>query len=262
MTIAGAVAWGAVGIVLGLVVLWGIHLRTRDAGISDVGWAAGVGLLAVWYALVLEAGWAPRRWLVAALAATWALRLAGHLLVDRVLKGDEDGRWARLRDRWGTSAPAGFLTVFLLQAALAVVFSVFPLLAMLPAEASLRLRDVVAVVILAGSIVGESLADRQLARFRADPSTTGRVCREGLWRYSRHPNYFFEWLHWWAYPVIAIGAPWGWAALAGPALMLVFLWKISGIAATERHALESRGEAYHRYIETTSAFVPLPPKKG
>lgn len=259
MTISHAFAWGAAGVGLGLVALWVVQLRTRDAGISDVGWAAGIGLLAVWFALVLDVGWESRRWLVAALAGAWSFRLAGYLLADRVVKGDEDGRWARLRRRWGRVAPAGFLGVFLVQAALAVLLSLFPLLAMLPEETSLRVRDVAGAVILVVSIVGESLADRRLAGFRGDPTNAGKVCREGMWRYSRHPNYFFEWLHWWAYPVIAIGGPWGWASLAGPAIMLAFLWKISGIAATERHALESRGEAYRRYIETTSAFVPWPP---
>jgi steroid 5-alpha reductase family enzyme len=111
------------------------------------------------------------------------------------------------------------------------------------------------------SVGGEWLADRQLARFRQDPSNKGKVCRQGLWRYSRHPNYFFEWVHWWAYVLIGIGGPWGWLTLFGPAVMLVFLLKITGVPPTEKRALQSRGEAYREYQRTTSVFFPWPPKQ-
>lgn len=255
-----ALSWGAAGSAAFLLVLWGIQQRTKDAGISDVGWAASLGGLALLYAATLDAGWAPRRWLVAALAAGWAARLAWHLLTDRVLKGDEDGRWASLRTRFGDRAGLGFLAVFLLQAALAVVLSVAYLLAMRPEAEAWRAWDLLGVALVLVSVVGETVADRQLARWRADPANRGRTCREGLWRYSRHPNYFFEWIQWWAWPAFAVGAPWGWAALYAPAFMLVFILKISGIPPTERRALESRGEDYREYRRTTSAFVPLPPR--
>jgi steroid 5-alpha reductase family enzyme len=118
---------------------------------------------------------------------------------------------------------------------------------------------IVAVAVLA--LGGEAIADAQLSRFRRDPANRGTVCRTGLWRYSRHPNYFFEWVHWWAYVLIGIAAPWGWLALFGPALMLLFLFKITGIPPTEARALESRGDAYREYQRTTSVFVPWPPRR-
>lgn len=244
---------------IGLAVLWAIQLWTRDAGISDAGWTVAIGGLAVWYALVLDAGWAPRRWLVAGATAAWAFRLAGHLVVDRVLAGDEDARYRALRERWGERAWAGFFLVFQAQALLAVVFSAAPLLAMLHPESALRAWDVAGLVVVAVAVVGESAADRRLARFRADPANRGEVCDEGLWRYSRHPNYFFEWLHWWAYPVFAFGSRLGAWAVFAPALMYVFLTRLTGIPTSERRALESRGEAYRRYQERTSAFFPRPP---
>jgi steroid 5-alpha reductase family enzyme len=114
-------------------------------------------------------------------------------------------------------------------------------------------------VLWAGAVLGETVADRQLAGFRADPANRGAVCRRGLWRLSRHPNYFFEWVQWWAYVLIGRGAP---LTLIGPAAMLVFLFRVTGIPYTERQALRSRGEAYREYQRATSAFVPWPPRRA
>ncbi|MGH8164637.1 MAG: DUF1295 domain-containing protein, partial [Rhodanobacteraceae bacterium] len=110
------------------------------------------------------------------------------------------------------------------------------------------------------SVFGETIADRQLARFRANPANDGKTCREGLWRYSRHPNYFFEWLHWFAYVALAIGSPLWWLALAGPVVMFVFLRFISGIPYTEAQALRTRGDDYRAYQHDTSMLFPWFPK--
>ncbi len=127
-----------------------------------------------------------------------------------------------------------------------------------PAE-SLRVWDLAGFAIVLASIAGESVADRQLRRFRHDPANRGRTCREGLWRYSRHPNYFFEWLHWWSYAILAIGGPLSWLAALAPLVMLVFILFVTGIPPTEARAVASRGEDYREYQRTTSAFVPWPP---
>jgi steroid 5-alpha reductase family enzyme len=111
------------------------------------------------------------------------------------------------------------------------------------------------------AILGESLADRQLAAFKADPSNRGKVCSAGLWKFSRHPNYFFEWLVWVALFLFALPAPWGWTTIFAPALMLFFLLRVTGIPYTEQQSLRSRGEAYRSYQRTTSAFVPWFPKR-
>jgi steroid 5-alpha reductase family enzyme len=111
------------------------------------------------------------------------------------------------------------------------------------------------------AITGEALADAQLAAFKRDAANRGRVCEAGLWRYSRHPNYFFEWLIWVAYFVFAVGSPWGWVALIGPASILYLLLRVTGIPMTEEQSLRSRGDAYRRYQRTTSAFIPWLPKK-
>jgi steroid 5-alpha reductase family enzyme len=143
------------------------------------------------------------------------------------------------------------------QAAVAVLFS----LPILGAMRSGRLDTLAAIGVVTWliAVAGESLADRQLARFRANRANQGLVCRDGLWRYSRHPNYFFEWIHWWAYVLIGHGALLTWI---GPIGMLVFLFRITGIPYTELQALKSRGERYRAYQRTTSVFVPWFPRAG
>ena len=111
-------------------------------------------------------------------------------------------------------------------------------------------------------LCGETIADRQLAAFRAGAGNGSRVCQAGLWRYSRHPNYFFEWLHWFAYLFLAFGHPQWWLALTGPILMLLFLYRLSGIPWTEAQSLRSRGEDYRRYQAEVSPFLPLPPRRA
>jgi steroid 5-alpha reductase family enzyme len=268
-------AWGIAAALM--AALWVAQRFTRDAGIVDVGWAAGLGLLAAFHALRAADAPLGRRLLVAGLAGTWALRLSVHLLRDRVIgrparrgspggpvgaapRESEDGRYATLRASWGRRAQPFFFLFFqaqaLLDAILAVPFQVALATPRAPGDAI----DVASVSLLAVSVGGETLADRTLARFRARADSKGRTCREGLWRYSRHPNYFFEWLHWWTYPLLAWGAPWWALTLSAPALMLFFLLRVTGIPATEAQAVKSRGEDYREYQRTTSAFVPWPPR--
>ena len=247
-------------IVAGLMTaLWVIERATKNAGVVDVGWSAGVGLLAVFLAATTP-GDATRRWLIGGLLAVWSLRLAVYLLFDRVLGREEDGRYQTLRAKWGRRAGGYFFLFFQAQALLALVFALPAVVAMRTVRDGFSWLDGVGVGIWLVAICGEALADRQLAHFRADAANRGRTCRAGLWRYSRHPNYFFEWLHWWTYVVLAVGSPWWWVTLVGPALMLFLLFKVTGIPATEAQAVASRGEDYRRYQRTTSAFVPWFPK--
>lgn len=253
-------AWAAVIMVVLFAALWIVERIRLDASMVDVGWSAGLGLLAIWFAATTPAENA-RPWFVAALGAVWSLRLATHLLFDRVIGKSEDGRYVRLRASWGPRAGFYFFLFFQAQSLLALLF-VMPLAIAMRADRSLGdVFDGIGCVIWLTSVVGETMADRQLAAFRADPAQRGKVCRSGLWRYSRHPNYFFEWLHWWTYVVLAVGHPWAWLTLIGPALMLFFLLFVTGIRATEAHLLQSRGEAYRQYQRTTSPFIPWFPRK-
>ena len=240
--------------------LYFVQRARRDAGIVDAGWAFGLGLLAVFYAVV-GSGDPTRRLILALVAGTWSLRLAGYLFVSRVLGPDEDGRYAMLRERWGARAQLYFFIFFQVQATWSVLFSVPFLVVANNATPGFHVWDALGILVAVIAIGGESLADWQLARFRADPANRGKTCRAGLWGWSRHPNYFFEWTHWWAYVLMGIGSPYVWVTLSGPVVMLLFLYKITGIPYTEKRALASRGDDYREYQRTTSAFIPWFPRK-
>jgi len=244
-----------------MFVLWLWQLRSRDAGIVDVGWAALLGLLALYYGFV-GAEETLRGVIVGLMGSIWAFRLAWYLFFNRVYKAkEEDGRYRTMREYFGASAQPAFFAFFQIQATWAVLFSL-PFLAVALTPGPLGIFDLIGVLIWAIAVGGETLADAQLAQWRANPKNKGRTCRAGLWRYSRHPNYFFEWVHWFAYLVIAIGTSLWWMTFLGPILMIVFLFYVTGIPHTERQALKSRGEDYRRYQQETSIFIPWFPKSG
>lgn len=249
---------GAAIVVAMMFVLWLVHLAMKNASIVDAGWAAGIGILAIVYALRAE-GDPLRAWTIAAMAAIWSLRLAAHLLA-RILGKPEEGRYVQLRRDWKTNLGAKFLVFFEAQALLCVVLSVPLLVPTLNARVGLAPLEIAGVILWIVAIGGEALADRQLRAFKADPANRGTTCRAGLWRYSRHPNYFFEWLVWVSFALFATASPWGWLGWASPALILFFLLRVTGIPATEAQSLRSRGDEYRRYQESTSAFFPWFPK--
>lgn len=243
-----------------MVGAWLYQRRRGEADIVDLVWTAGLGAAALVHAALLEGFPPARRALVAAIAVAWSLRLALHLL-RRVREPGEDGRYRVLRERWGASASWKLLLFFQAQAVTVALLSLQFALAMM-ARGPLRWQDAAGVALAALAIAGEALADRQLAAFKANPANRGEVCRKGLWSVSRHPNYFFEWLHWWAYVVIAWGAPhWPWTLLA-PAAMYVLMRHVTGVPPAEEQALRSRGEAYERYQREVPAFLPGPPRSG
>lgn len=248
--------WAAMALVM--AALWGVQRARGDAGIVDVAWTCGVALLGVAFTALSGAGEFERKTAVVLLVLVWGARLASHVLM-RLFRSP-DGRYESLKENWGAGAQSKLFWFFQIQAFWAVLFAAPILLAVRNPSPFPGVLDVVGLVIGVVSIVGEATADAQLSAFRRDPANKGRVCQTGLWRYSRHPNYFFEWLHWWAYVGLAWSGPWGWLSLGGPACMLLFLFKVTGIPPTEAQSLKSRGEAYREYQRTTSVFVPWPPK--
>lgn len=244
-----------------MLLLWALHIRTRNASWVDVGWAATLGLLALLYG-GLGDGYLPRRILVAAVVGVWSLRLTTHLTSRLLRDGAEDPRYAEMRARWGGRLGLKFFVLFVGQGLLDLLLA-WPFLAASvdPAPTMHVLTWLGAGVAVLG-MLGESLADAQLRSFKAEPRNRGQVCRVGLWGWSRHPNYFFDWLVWCGFALLGLASPLGWIGLVAPALMLYFLTRVTGIAATEAHAVQSRGEAYRQYQREVSAFVPLPPRRG
>ena len=251
---------GAAIVAAMMFALWVIHLLIRNAAIVDAGWAAALGILALYYA-VAGPGYPARKWAIASMAGFWGLRLAAYLLLSRVLGQPEEGRYVQLRKEWKNNLALRFLFFFEFQALLVAVLSLPFLLACLNTRTPLGRFEKFAAGLWLVSMIGEVIADLQLNTFKKNPENHGKTYRAGLWKYSRHPNYFFEWLIWVSYAVFALASPWGWIGLVSPALILYFLLGITGIAATEAQALRTRGNEYRAYQRTTSTFVPWFPKK-
>jgi steroid 5-alpha reductase family enzyme len=258
MTPLAAFGTGLATAVLLLTLVWVIQLFTRNAGLVDVVWSAALGLIGAEYALFGDAP-AGIRILLAALALSWALRLAGYL-ARRMRGAPEDSRYAAARESWGRKADVYLLGFFVFQAVIASILSIpFLVIAYMPAAPSLGVA-LAAVAIWFISVIGEGTADAQLHHFKQKRKNRGHVCTEGLWRYSRHPNYFFESLHWVTYVVLAIGAPYWWATLASPVIMAWLLLRVSGIPTIENKKPSEKRQGHDEYVRRTSAFIPWPPK--
>ncbi|KXU85347.1 hypothetical protein CR51_40535 [Caballeronia megalochromosomata] len=246
-----------IGFVLVFSVVWLWQLRTENAGMVDPVWAASLGAAALVIA-ACATGAMVNRACVAAGGAVWGARLARHLWRRNHGK-PEDPRYRAFRERWGAHAARNMFGFFQLQAVISMLLAIAFLVPAYASDAAspLCIAGFVAIWIIA--VAGEAAADRQLKRFVADPAHRGKVCREGWWRYSRHPNYFFECVHWVAYAVLSIEMPWGWVTLAPPVLMAWLLLKVSGIPILEARLADTR-DGYRDYMRTTSALIPWPRK--
>jgi steroid 5-alpha reductase family enzyme len=237
---------------------WRVQRTSGNSGWVDTIWSFGTGATALVGALVgLGEPWHWRQILVAILVACWSLRLGLHIAT-RTRAITDDPRYRRLIVQWGARAPQEMFWFLQKQAMASVPLVTAISLAARNPDPSLRAMDMAAIVLLITALLGEALADRQLRTFnRTHPAA---VCDVGLWRYSRHPNYFFEWAVWLAYPLFAIDLagynPYGWLALLAPILMYWLLVHVSGIPLLEEHMLQTRGEAFRNYQRMTPAFFP------
>jgi steroid 5-alpha reductase family enzyme len=240
--------------------VWYLSLRVDNYGFLDVVWSLSITVLAPLYALLGD-GDPTRRFAFAAVGAVWSLRLGLYILIRvRRLHPREDARYRTLRERW--RGPARFLLFFELQALIAVLFSLPFLLAALNPEPGLGILERLGLSLALLACAGESLADWQAQRFKRQPGNAQAVVDVGLWRYSRHPNYFFESLVWWGFFIAALDSRYGAFTVVCPLLMLYLLFQVTGIPLTEKHSLESRGDAYRAYQRVTSRFVPWFRKTG
>lgn len=239
---------------------WLLSLKLNNFSFVDVTWSYSLAFVAPVYALAGD-GLDVRKGLAALIAMVWSVRLGTYLLL-RIKKHHphEDVRYAVLREKWKDNLKGNFFWFFQAQALLILLLSVPILLASVNPASVLNAVELAGVAVWLTGILGEAVADAQMKRFKHDPASKGKVCRVGLWRYSRHPNYFFESVVWMGFWLFACGSPWGWATVYAPALILYFLLRVTGIPLTEETSLQSKGDAYREYQRTTSAFVPWFPK--
>jgi steroid 5-alpha reductase family enzyme len=259
-------AWVGGGLLAIMACAWLTQRAVDNVGWVDVFWTLGTGLAAVVLSLtpLTDAPPSARQWLVASLAALWSLRLGLYVAIRVARSPEEDRRYADLRAQWGERFQGTLLPFVLIQAPVALLLAGAVMLAARDPRPGLDAADMVGAAILVIAIAGESLADEQMRRFKASKPPKGAINDRGLWAWSRHPNYFFEWFGWLAYPVISSGVhgvyPIGWAAWGAPILMYLVLDRGTGVPPLEAQMLKSRGDAFRDYQARTSRFFLWPPR--
>ncbi len=245
---------------------WAVAVVTGRSGFVDATWSLAVGIVGVAVALLPVGGDTglpgERQWLAAGLCALWSLRLGGHILL-RTLKSGDDPRYAKLKADWGKDYLWSFFWFLQAQAVAAFVLDMAVFAAARSPAPGLSMFDGLGAVLALVALAGETIADRQMQQFRADPANQGGICDDGLWGWSRHPNYFFEWLGWLAFPLIAASGPLQFVAIAvwAPVQMYWLLLHVSGIPPLEAHLARSRGAAFADYCRRVNMFWPWPPSR-
>lgn len=236
------------------IIGWLASVKIHNASIVDAMWALSLGIPVSIYISAHE-GSADRKIILTAMALIWSLRLGSHL-AKRISSHhpEEDKRYKEMRDHWGDKANRNFLIIFLTNATLVFLLSL-PFYFSSQLQAPFRIIEWIGLAIFITGLVGETIADKQLEKFIKN-SGGGKICKIGLWNYSRHPNYFFEAVIWVGIYLFCCAAPGGIYTIHAPLLMVFLLTKVTGIPPLERSLLESRGDAYREYQQTTSAFIP------
>jgi len=268
MSVAALFLLLAAAVSLGMTAVWFAVLKGAGSGWVDTVWSFLVGAAGAVAALAPVPGWDGdwhRRLLLAAVTALWSCRLGLHIL-QRTLGGGEDPRYTKLREEWGERWRGRLFLFLQIQAAAALLLTTSVFTSARNPIAGWQWNDIAGIAIIVVAVLAEGAADAQLARFRGEDANKGKVCDIGLWGLSRHPNYFFQWLGWVGYAVVATGPAgdwgWGWLAIAGPALMYWLLVHVSGIPPLEAHMMRSRGAAFAAYVVRVNAFWPGPQKRS
>lgn len=247
-----------------MAVCWLIVTYNQRAGLVDVAWSFCIALNVMIAAFWLDTAPISVRIFIGCASSIWFLRLTWHLLRRYWHESEEDRRYANMRRAMGQFKHLGFLAFFMFQAGLAILFS-YPMLSLLSTTVIqwsewTHWALIAAAIMMLLAFIGESTADQQLYRFKQKPEHHGKTMDQGLWKYSRHPNYFFEWLHWFAYPILGLAAG-QYLLWIYPLLMWAFLYYITGIPFSEQQALRHRGQNYRDYQQRTSMFIPWQPKE-
>lgn len=244
-----------------MLALWIVYFWQKNAGILDVGWAAAFILVAMADFLIGEGFWL-RRLLLFIMIVGWAGRLEWHLAFRFWNEKEEDPRYQEIRKKWFEGSHGRFIVMFLIQAFLIHLLALPFILAFMNPAHSISSWEFLGIAIWLVGVVCEGNADQQLQTFLKKEGSQDKVCKVGLWKYSRHPNYFFEWVIWVGFGVFVLGSPWGVLGIYPPVLIYYLLTKVSGVPLAEKYSLEKRGEAYERYQQETSVFFPWPPKSS
>ena len=259
-TASEVVLGAAIAIACMMIAVWAISLVMRDASIVDIAWGSGFVLVA-WVSYWLSDGNSTRSLLLTVLTTIWGLRLAFYL-AKRNLGHGEDFRYQSMRRKHGDRfAIVSLYTVFGLQGLLMFIVSLPVQLGQVREEPGFGIIGVLGVLVWGVGIYFEAVGDAQLARFKRDPANTGKIMDQGLWRYTRHPNYFGDSCVWWGLGLIAAESSLGIYGLIGPAVMTFLLVKVSGAAMLDR-AMLKRKPGYEYYVATTSGFIPRPPRRN
>lgn len=260
MTLWLSFATGVALMVLVFLLAWVWAWKCDNYSLVDAVWAFGIGMTGILW-LACSGMWSPKHWIAGGLLALWSLRLGWHLQ-RRIRRAhpEEDARYAKLRQVWLGKVPFSFFWFFQAQALSVVVLALPFLLIAMDRDMNWSLWETAGLAVAVFGIFGEGLADRQMTRFKQKKPGPQAVCQEGLWRYSRHPNYFFEAVIWIGFYIFACGSEWGWAMVHAPAAIIFLLLRVTGIPPTEAAAVIRKGDAYRRYQATTSPFIPWPPR--
>ncbi len=239
-----------------MVLVWLWAHRIKNAGVVDIFWSYNFPVIAL-ILLLLAPGFELRKLLICGMVIIAGSRLGTYILIRTTSHiHEEEGRYQQLRKDWGPNPDRVFFWFFQAQALSNVLLAIPFFIVCLNTSSTISPLEYAGVALWLISVLGESVADAQLKKFKSDPANKGKVCSQGLWNYSRHPNYFFQWLMWMAYFVFALASPYGYLAIISPAIILYLLLRVTGIPLTEEQSIRSRGDAFRKYQKTTSAFIP------
>jgi steroid 5-alpha reductase family enzyme len=255
-SLGGLILYSVIACCIIMALVWVWAYKIKNAGVVDIFWSYNFPVIAI-ILLLLAPGYEPRKLMICGMVIVAGFRLGTHLAL-RVFQHlrEEEPRYAHIRKEWSKNAEPKMFGFFQMQAISNVLLAIPFFIIALNTTSRISWVEFAGATLWAISVTGEAIADQQLANFKKDPANKGKICDTGLWGYSRHPNYFFEWLMWVSYLVFALGSPYGYLAVISPAIILYLLTKVTGIPTTEAQSLRSKGEVFKKYQQKVSVFVP------